>query len=142
MITNERGYLIRDARPEDIDDIARIHQRMGLDYKMPNLESPLFLIQKVVERNGKVIAASALRLEAETYLWLSPDLDALDKVEAMRGMQPAIVQDAWERGLDNLVCWIPEEVEKKFRRRLKTLGWQRDREGWHSWSRPTTPDGK
>jgi hypothetical protein len=133
--------LVRDARPQDIEQIAAIHAAMGMDYQMPNLESPLFLIQKVAEADGKIIAASALKLEAETYLWIAPELSAREKVDAMYGMQPQLIAEAWAKGLDNVVAWIPEDVEKKFRRRLETLGWQRDREGWHSWSRPTTQDG-
>jgi N-acetylglutamate synthase-like GNAT family acetyltransferase len=134
--------LVRDARVEDIASIAAIHEAMGLDYRMPNLESPLFLIQKVVETDGKIIAASALKVEAETYLWVAPELSAREKVDAMYQMQPQMVAEAWEKGIDQIVCWVPETVEKKFAKRLRAMGFSRDRDGWHSWSRETTPDGR
>jgi hypothetical protein len=134
--------VVRDAMPEDIEQIRAIHEAMGLDYRMPNLESPLFLIQKVVETDGKIIAASALKVEAETYLWVAPELSAREKVDAMYEMQPRLVAEAWEKGIDQIVCWVPETVEKKFAKRLRAMGFSRDRDGWHSWSRETTPDGR
>jgi len=134
--------VVRDAMPEDIEQIRAIHEAMALDYRMPNLESPLFLIQKVVETDGKIIAASALKVEAEAYLWVAPTLSAREKVDAMYQMQPQLVAEAWEKGIDQIVCWVPETVEKKFAKRLRAMGFSRDRDGWHSWSRETTPDGR
>jgi len=52
------------------------------------------------------------------------------------------VAEAWEKGIDQIVCWVPETVEKKFAKRLRAMGFSRDRDGWHSWSRETTPDGR
>jgi hypothetical protein len=112
-----------------------------MDYTMPDLAKPLFVVKKVVEVDGKVVAACALRIEVETYLWCggSPE----DKMDAMLAMQPEILEDAWMLGIDNLVCWIPEDVEARFEKRLKQLGWARDRDGWHSWSRATSSaDGR
>ena len=143
MEKTEHGIrTIRDAKTEDNEAIAALHEAMGLDYKMPNLESPLFLVQKVVECDGKIIGCTALKLEAETYLWLDPKLTARQKVEAMTGMQEHVISEAWEQGLDTVVAWVPEQVESKFAKRLKAMGFSKDREGWHSWSRHTTPDGK
>lgn len=127
--------MVRDYRPEDFEAVAALHAEMGLDYKMPDLGSPLFLVRKVVEVDGKVTAACVLRIEAETYLWCGGAPE--EKMAAMREMQPEILNAAWLKGIDNLVCWIPEAVEAKFEKRLGELGWKRDRVGWHSWSRKT-----
>lgn len=133
--------MVRDYRPEDFEQVKALHEASGIDYAMPDLSVPLFLVKKVVEVDGKVIAACALRIECETYLWCGGEPD--EKMAAMLEMQPEILQDAWMFGIDNLVCWIPEAVEIKFEKRLKQLGWSRDRNGWHSWSRATSrADGR
>ena len=57
---------VRDLKPTDCEELAKIHAKMGMDYEMPDLNSPLFLVKKVVtDENGKVIGASVVRLEAE-----------------------------------------------------------------------------
>ena len=127
--------MIRDYRPEDYAAVKALHAESGIDYALPDLAGPLFIVKKVVEVDGRVVAACALRIEAETYLWCggSPE----DKMAAMLAMQPEILSDAWMLGIDNVVAWIPEAVEERFEKRLKQLGWARDRDGWHSWSRAT-----
>jgi hypothetical protein len=127
--------VVREYRPEDFAAVKALHEASGIDYAMPELAGPLFLVKKVVEVDGAVTAACALRIEAETYLWCGGGPE--DKMAAMRAMQPEILDAAWMSGIDNLVCWIPEDVETRFEKRLKELGWSRDRDGWHSWSRPT-----
>lgn len=129
--------IVRNAKPEDAQEIERIHGQMGMDYKLPDLENPLFLVRKVAEdENGHVTAVCYLRLEAETYLWLDPLLDPRKKMETMLTLQPEVLRAGWEQGLNNIVAWIPEAMERKFQRRLHELGWHKDRVGWHSWSRP------
>ena len=127
---------VRDLKPTDCEELAKIHAKMGMDYEMPDLNSPLFLVKKVVtDENGKVIGASVVRLEAECYLWLDPEIAPRTKMNCMLELQPEILRSSWEKGLENLVAWIPSWMEKKFRRRLHQLGWIRDRAEWHSWSR-------
>lgn len=127
--------MIRDYRPEDLGAVKALHEASGIDYRMPDLASPLFLVKKVREVDGVVVGALALRIEAETYLWCSGGPQ--DKMDAMLELQPAMLDEAWTKGLDNVVCWIPREVEARFEKRLKQMGWEPSRDGWHSWSRDT-----
>lgn len=124
---------------DDLPAVEALHARMGMEYRQPDLNSPLCVARTVVEVDGTIVAAGALRLEAESYLWLEPDLTPHAKLAAMALLQKAVLKAAWKAGLDTLTAWIPETVETKFRRRLKQLGWSRDREGWHSWSRTVPP---
>jgi len=129
---------VRDADETDYPVIQEIHRQMGMDYSLPDLHSPLFFIKKVVENDeGKVVGACFLRISAETYLWLSPDSKPREKVDSMLQMQPAILGAAWDNGIDLIEARIPEETERRFRKRLKQLGWTQNREGWHPWSRLT-----
>jgi len=127
--------LVRDANQGDFSDIERIHAEMGLDYKFPDLNSPLWFVKKVVEDKNGILGACFLRLTSETYLWLPKSLDPCAKMEAMMAMQPEVLQAAWAQGIDETEARIPEWMEQKFRKRLTQLGWSQDRPDWHPWSR-------
>lgn len=134
--------ILRDYRPEDFEQIKAIHDQMGLDYRMPNLGDPLFVVRKVLVAGDRVVAASVARVEFETYLWLDQELSAREKNAAMELLQEKFLEECRLKGAENVVAWIPEHVEAKFAKRLTQLGWSRGRDGWHSWSRQTTRDGK
>lgn len=127
--------MIRDYRAEDFEQVKALHEASGIDYKMPDLDAPLFVVKKVVEVDGRVVACCALRIECETYLWCGGGPE--EKMDAMLAMQPEILEEAWLLGIDNLVCWLPQDIERRFEKRLKQLGWEPCRDGWHSWSRNT-----
>ena len=129
---------VRDFRPEDMEALREIHAGMGLDYKMPNLGCPLFIIKKVLEIDGHVIGACCLRIECETYLFLHPALDPQAKMQVMAELQPSVLTEAYYQGFDNLVARIPEQTERIFAKRLKQLGWNKDRDGWYTWNRELT----
>jgi hypothetical protein len=129
--------IVRDAQNEDFPAIGRIHAGMGLDYQLPELAHPLFLVRKVAVDESRVTAACFLRLTAETYLWLDPVLQPRDKVMAMNALQPEVLRAAWAKGLDDVEARIPETVERRFEKRLKQLGWLKARPGWAPWSRAT-----
>jgi hypothetical protein len=134
-----QGAEIRDYRPSDLEQVKAIHETSGLDYRLPNFENSLFVVRKVVEFDGRIIAAGFLRVEAEAYLFLAKDDwgDPLQKLAAINAVQTAALHEAWTKGLDNCVCWVPKEVNSHFAKRLLQLGWIQDREGWISWSRST-----
>lgn len=137
--------IIRDAKPEDFAAIEMIHGAMQNDYLFPfavnsegkREDSPLFFVRKVAEEDGRVVGACFLRLTAETYLWLTPELDAAEKMKAMQQMQPAVLFEAYSQGIDDIEARIPETVERRFHKRLKQLGWFKARPGWFPWSRAT-----
>jgi hypothetical protein len=127
-----------DVGPEQHAEVEAIHSDMGMDYKCPDLTSPLLIVKKAVTNDkGEVIGACLLRLTAETILLLSPELDPKQKMDAMEEMQPEVLQAAWQLGLDDVEARIPTDTEHIFEKRLNQLGWSRDRDGWHPWSRST-----
>ncbi|HZP06798.1 MAG TPA: hypothetical protein VFB43_18000 [Terracidiphilus sp.] len=129
--------IVRDATFEDSSTISEIHAAMGLDYRLPDLNSPLFFVRKVAERDGIVRGACFLRICAECYLWLAPEQTAPDKMRTMEALQPEILRAAWAKGLDDIEARIPETLERRFHKRLTQLGWTANRNGWHPWSRET-----
>ena len=128
---------IRDADAGDYSDVERLHGDMGIDYELPNLAHPLFVVQKVAYEDGRLLGACFLRLTAETYLWLDPALGPRAKMETMAALQPEVLAHASALGLDTIEACIPSEVEKRFAKRLIRLGWERCKDKWHQWSRLT-----
>ena len=122
-----RGYQAGDAR-----SVYAIHAAMGLDYRMPNLDSPL-VAATVCEDNGKLLAAGALKIEAEVYLWVDPCASPAAKWDAIRLIHMELVRRAVSLGLEQLVAYVPECVQKFFRKRLTMLRWAQARDGWKPW---------
>jgi hypothetical protein len=137
-------FIVRNYRPTDFEAVKKIHEEGGIDYKTPDFNSPLFIVKKVVEFDGKVVCALLWRIEAETYLMLDKGEwgDPAQKLEAIRLAQIDGLDDLWMQGIDNAVAFIPEHINKHFAKRLEQLGWKRGREGWIGWSRPTLQETK
>lgn len=129
--------MVRDFRPEDISALEAMHREQGIDYRFPDLRSPLFFVKKVREAGGRIDSALVLKLCAETSLLLGnmPGRSGpQSKMAAMHELQQAVLSEAYGRGLDEIHAAIPE---MGFDKRLVELGWSRDRPGWNLWTRST-----
>ena len=125
---------IRDFQDSDLDAIKGIHKSQGFDYAVPDLTSPLFLVKKVREVNGRVVGAMVLRITAETFLFIegSPETKARSILE----LQPEVIQEAYVKGLSDIICVLPPAIASEFGPVMEDsrLGWSRDRE-WPMYSR-------
>ena len=128
---------VRDANSLDFPSIVRIHAAMGSDYRLPELDHPLFIVRKVAEGPNGLSAACFLRISTECYLWLDPALNPRDKMRTMLELQPAVLSEAYLKGIDDIEARVPETLHHRFRKRLEQLGWQQARPGWSPWSRAT-----
>jgi hypothetical protein len=117
--------MIRDYRPEDAEAIKSIHKSQGFDYALGDLSDPLFLVKKVREVNGRVVAAMFLRLTAETALLVEGSPEA--KGRAVLELQPEVLREAYEKGLSEVVCVVPPEISESFAPVLERMGWVRAR---------------
>lgn len=124
--------MIRDYRPEDFEAVKAIHERQGFEYVLPDLNSPLFLVKKVREVNGRVVSAMFLRLTAETFLLTAGSL--IENGRAVEELQPAVLYEAWRKGLNDVVCVVPVQIAEGFDTVLRRMGWHRDRD-WPMYSR-------
>jgi len=133
--------IVRDYQPSDLPRVKEIHEATGIDYRLPDLSSPLFLITKVVECAGVVRACGGLYLQVEVYLWLDPTdwTDPADKLESVQAMDAAGMHDAWLRGIDCAVLWLPPGMARFGERLVNDLGFQKDRDGWVTYSKKTRP---
>lgn len=124
--------------PEQYRAARELHGKAGMDYKLPDLDSPLLIVKKAVtDETGKLLGFCVLRLTAECMLLLDPDQRPEEKMEVMTALSPSVIGEAYAHGLDDVVSALPNDVETRFAKRLRELGWNRDRDGWHHWSRST-----
>ena len=133
------GVVLRDYEPTDLEAVKAIHEASGIDYKLPDLSSPLFLVTKVLVVDGIVRAAGGLYLQLECYLWLdrSDWADPEQKLLAIRALDRATMREAWLKGIDCACLWLPPGMGRFGERLIEDLGFTKDRDGWVSYSKKT-----
>lgn len=118
--------MIRDIRPEDIETVKDIQKAQGFEYPMPNLTSPLILVKKVREVDGRVVAAMFLRLTAETFLVTTGSPVVIGR--SWEELQAEVTREAYEKGLSEIVCVVPPEIVESFAPAMERLGWERTKD--------------
>jgi hypothetical protein len=127
--------LIRPYTPADLAEIRGLHTRLGFDYKMPDLNSPLFVCKTVVEHELEIKMAAVLKIQAEAYLWLDPEWGTpRERWMSLQLLHENMRAEADSMGIEEVMCCIPPELEARFAKRLKSMKWQKDRE-WPTWTR-------
>lgn len=130
---------IRDYTREDEAAVQRIHDASEIDYTLPDLAAPLFVVTKVYEVDGVIRAYGGAYLQAEVYLvldhsnWATPD----DKLSAIHSLDACVISELWAKGVDVAVLWLPPGMER-FGKRLEELGFTKDRDGWRTYSKKTS----
>lgn len=126
---------IREYTPADLEALQRLHLAQGFAYDFPDLANPLFLTKLVATRTDETFVGAALvRLTAEAFLLLDPAVGApADRWRVVQALNEAARRDAHARGLDDVHCWVPPQLERRFAKRLVQLGWRR--ELWPCWSK-------
>ena len=129
--------VVRDYLPSDFEAIRWIHENTQIDYQFPNLNSPLFLVTKVVEQDGVIRAAGGLYLQLETYLWMDPTNwgTLQEKSDAIQALAEAGFKEAWLQGLECAVLYLPPGMEEFGNYLVNKLGFAADRDGWVSYSK-------
>ncbi len=87
---------LRDYRASDFEAVRAIHDKTQIDYTFPDLNSPLFLVTKVIEDDAGVVrACGGAYLQAEVYLWMDPSdwLASAIKLTAINALDGAVLHD-------------------------------------------------
>jgi hypothetical protein len=126
---------IREYTPADLMRLEEIYNRQGFEYDFPELDDPIYPVKLVVENgSGRPDMALALRLTTEAYLLVDPAAGGpLEKWDKFQALHRAAERAAAELDLDDVHCWLPPTIAKRFGRRLERLGWQRNL--WPCWSK-------
>lgn len=127
---------LRDIEETDSAQIRDIHESSGFDYSLPDLSSPLFLVRRAAEVDGRPAIFAVARVQAEIFLLVDHRQgEPGQRWDAMRELNEDVMNELYAQGIDEAVCWIPPDIEPSFAKRLTELGFERSR--WQSWSRST-----
>jgi hypothetical protein len=115
-----------DIQQEDMRRIVEIHAASGFDYRFPkDFNTPLFPVKIAATHGPDLIAAAALKVEAEAYLWMDHDFGTPEmRMEALERLHRDLRERALKIGFDQVHCALPPEVAERFGERLETLGWK------------------
>jgi hypothetical protein len=150
---------VRAYDEKDLENLKRIHGAQGFAYSFPDLTNPLFLTKLVLvgaqhpctpysqeqsreeaapekqNTREQVVGAALLRLTAEAYLLLDPNVGTpRERWQSLLTLHAATEQQAALRGLEDVHAWLPPEIAAKFGKRLTRLGWVRD-DAWTPYCR-------
>lgn len=127
--------IVRPFTEADLEAFRKIHAESKLDYRFPDLSSPLFLNKTVVERDGKPTTLLAGKIDIEAYLMTSGA--AKERLEDIEAVQPVFLRELWLQGIDSVYCGVPRVVDRHFRKHMERLGWERGRSEWVNYFRDT-----
>ena len=129
--------LVRPYTEADLEAFKRIHTDSGIDYRFPDLNSPLFIVKTVIERAGKPTTLLAGKIDVETYLMTSGS--AAERLEDITEANRHFLNALWEKGIDNAYCGVPKSIDRHFHKHMERLGWERGRDGWVNYFCDTMP---
>lgn len=117
---------IRDYKPEDFEDVKRIHKENRLAYPLPDINDkdgnklPLWIVAKVIEHEGKVRMVLGAWVQVELYLWIDKSewANPLMKHLCIDMIKKSTFKDLWLKGIDHAVLWLPPQF-KRFGKRLE-----------------------
>lgn len=117
--------MIRDYEPQDLGRVKVLHALCGFDYELPDLARPSFAVRKILADGERLQAAAFLRTTSEAYLlmdgtWRTPAW----RWEALKRLHEEVRAAAKKEELEDVHCWLPPDIEKRFGKRLLQLGWQ------------------
>lgn len=116
--------MIRPFQMRDSAALKFMFMKQGFEYECPDFGDPSLISKTVLEKDGKVSMAILARLTAEAYFLIDPEVGSpQEKWEAFKGLHEASRLDCYARGLDDIYCWVPPQIQKPFGRRLLRLGW-------------------
>lgn len=117
----------------DTESIRRIHAAMGAKYPLPDLASPLFVVREQVGNGHGLVAAAAVKVVGEAFLWLDPEVPKRDRAESLVRLSAHCELEAIKQGLEEVTAWIPVDIEPSFGKILTKRGWVRS--PWPSYTR-------
>jgi hypothetical protein len=127
--------VIREYQDSDWPAIVELHKHAGLPEEcLADVCDPLFLIRRVVTRRGEICMAAFVRLTSEPFLLVNHESgDPEERWIMLRELTEDVCLIAKSRGLLQLTCWIPPQIQDSFGRRLEALGFMRS--PWVSYTR-------
>src|SRR6185437_5546225 len=119
------SVIVRDLVASDEARLRELHAESGIGYEFPALESPLFIVKRVIaDENGRPVIAATAKIIAETAIlcdqnYLTPAL----RLKALEVLHEDMRQQLQAKGIDEVVAFVPPEKKSFVRRMIKYFGW-------------------
>jgi len=128
--------VIRDFELEDIPQFEEIHRKNELDPAcLPEFQHPLFIIKRVLVPDNVHQPAMGIFVKVTSEVWLLLDHEVgtpEQRWEWLKLITADMRQQAYIKGLEEITCWIPDELAKSFGPRIVDLGFQKS--PWQSYT--------
>lgn len=126
---------VREYKPEDLTAIEAMFLAQGFEYSLPDLENGNMQVKMLsVDGWGRIQAAILGRRTIEAYFLMARGKESpSDRYNAFLELHNAACEKGAELGYDDVQCLLPATIEKRFGRRLQSLGWGRNE--WTCYSR-------
>lgn len=110
-----------------------------MPYVLPDTNSPLFIVTKIIEVEGKVRCALGAWLQVELYCWMDKSdwTDAEGKHLALQVLERETMKDLYLKGIDHAVLWLPPNMERFGERLVQDFGFKKCKDGWCTFSKRT-----
>ena|SRR5271154_831846 len=120
----------RHLGTQDFERVRELHAAQGLDYELPNLDSPTMLIRDGLEENGVITHALLARKTCEVYWLFDPKRPETrrERIGRLGILQKEGPREAKLAGFEDAHLWLPPHLaaDVKMTRLLERLGgWQR-----------------
>jgi surfactin synthase thioesterase subunit len=134
---------VRDYTPEDEGLLRELWRTQGLEKEFPDLNSPEYLVTKVVEQDGKIVAAASGRQTIEAFIFVNRQPGAASphrRWEAVKALEEELARECNARGFFEGHVFLAPQFPK-FLKRLMMIGWRLHE--WHCLSKewPTRKAG-
>jgi len=126
---------VRIYESSDLEALKAIHAKRNLpDVCFPDASNPLYFVQRVIEDDGVATAAAFVKLTAEPFLLLDPDLSKQDQLQHLSVLSDVCEVAVRQHQIEDFTCWIPPEaVSAGFGHALEEIGFIRS--PWISYTR-------
>lgn len=116
---------VREFKPEDMDALKSLHARSGFKYELPDFADQQFVVRRVADDDGQIVMAGFLRQTTEAFLicdphWRGPRW----RYEALEAIHNDAVEQIRRMGFRSIEAFLPPQIEKRFGKRLLSMGWK------------------
>ena|SRR5688572_1849966 len=105
--------IIRELRPDDLEELKRIHAKHYTnEFNFPNFNEH-FLCAYVVEQDGKIITVGGIRTIMEVIAITDKDESTRKRIEALKYIYSASLYFAEQEGYKELHAFIQDKAWMK-----------------------------
>lgn len=118
--------IIRDLERSDLPELLTIHKRNAEDFPFPDLSRPSYLIQKSVDKNGRLIGAAVIHVTSEVVLILDRSLPKSTRTKACLALEDSLRRTLEICGISECHAFVHDPNIESF---LKKIGFEESKSG-------------